>query len=54
MLETLGLAEESRAIEDAVLAAVQAREITRDVGGTLDTTAAGDSIAGRIYRSGPQ
>jgi 3-isopropylmalate dehydrogenase len=51
MLETLGLAQESSAIEEAVLAAVKAGEVTQDIGGKFGTAEAGDSIAGRIYRS---
>jgi 3-isopropylmalate dehydrogenase len=45
MLETLGLNEESAAIDAAVLAAVVAGEVTADIGGTLGTRETGDVIA---------
>ncbi len=48
MLETLGRAEEARRIELAVEVAVQAGETTRDIGGTLGTTEAGDAILRRL------
>jgi 3-isopropylmalate dehydrogenase len=48
MLETLGRADEGQRIERAVEAAVQARETTRDVGGTLGTRAAGDAVLRRL------
>jgi 3-isopropylmalate dehydrogenase len=48
MLETLGRVEDARRIERAVEAAVQAGEVTRDVGGSLGTTEAGDAILRRL------
>jgi 3-isopropylmalate dehydrogenase len=48
MLETLGRADEGQRIERAVEAAVQARETTPDVGGTLGTRAAGEAILRRL------
>ena len=48
MLETLGRAEDARRIEAAVESAVQAREVTRDVGGTLGTREAGDAVLRRL------
>ena len=48
MLETLGRIEDARRIEGAVEAAVQAGEVTRDVGGTLGTSQAGAAILGRL------
>jgi 3-isopropylmalate dehydrogenase len=44
MLDTLGRAEDARGIERAVEEAVRAREVTRDVGGTLGTREAGEAI----------
>jgi 3-isopropylmalate dehydrogenase len=48
MLDYLGRFNEAHRIEQAVEAAVQAGETTRDVGGTLGTRAAGDSIRRRL------
>jgi 3-isopropylmalate dehydrogenase len=48
MLETLGRAEEARAIESAVETAIHARQTTTDVGGTLGTREVGDWIASRV------
>jgi 3-isopropylmalate dehydrogenase len=48
MLEQLGRAEDARRIDAAVEAAVQAREVTRDAGGTLGTREAGDAILRRL------
>ena len=48
LLETLGRVEDARRIETAVEQAVQAREVTRDVGGTLGTREAGDAILRRL------
>jgi 3-isopropylmalate dehydrogenase len=48
MLDYLGKFNEAHRIERAVEAAVQAGETTRDVGGTLGTRAAGDSIRRRL------
>jgi 3-isopropylmalate dehydrogenase len=48
MLEHLGRVEDARRIERAVEAAVQAGDTTRDIGGTLGTRAAGDSIRRRL------
>jgi 3-isopropylmalate dehydrogenase len=51
MLETIGWREEAGRIEAAVNAAVDAGETTKDVGGTLGTSQAGDWIAARIRRT---
>ena len=48
MLDYLGKFNEAQRIERAVEAAVQAGETTRDVGGTLGTRAAGESIRRRL------
>jgi 3-isopropylmalate dehydrogenase len=48
MLETLGRRDESARIERAVEAAVQAGEVTQDVGGSLGTTQAGEAIRKRL------
>jgi 3-isopropylmalate dehydrogenase len=48
MLETLGRPDEARRVEQAVEAAVQAGETTRDVGGTLGTKEAGAAILKRL------
>jgi len=50
MLETLGRRDDATAIERAVEAAVQAGEVTRDVGGTLGTREAGEAIVRRLHR----
>ena len=44
MLAQLGLSAEAAAIEAAVIAAIRARECTRDIGGELSTAAAGDAV----------
>ena len=48
MLETLGRTEDAARIERAVESAVQAREGTRDIGGTLGTKEAGEAILRRL------
>ena len=48
MLETLGMKEESAAIENAVLSAVRENQVTQDIGGRLGTREAGDYIAASI------
>jgi len=48
MLEYLGHASEAKAIEDAVVAAVDAGETTKDLGGKLGTRAAGEAILKRL------
>jgi len=48
MVEFLGREEDARRIERAVEAAVQAGDVTRDVGGTLSTTEAGDAVVRRL------
>jgi 3-isopropylmalate dehydrogenase len=48
MLETLGRVADARRIETAVEAAVQARDTTRDIGGSLGTREAGDAIVKRL------
>jgi 3-isopropylmalate dehydrogenase len=51
MLEYLGHVEAAEAVERAVRECVAAGETTRDLGGTLSTTQAGESIRRRIRRS---
>jgi 3-isopropylmalate dehydrogenase len=51
MLEYLGYSEAGEAVERAVREAIQARETTRDLGGTLNTTEAGAAICQRIKKS---
>jgi 3-isopropylmalate dehydrogenase len=48
MLETLGLKQESVAIDAAVLQAVRDNQVTADIGGSLGTREAGDYIAAQI------
>jgi 3-isopropylmalate dehydrogenase len=48
MLDHLGLVEVARSIEAAVVACLDARECTPDVGGALTTQQAGDAVAIRI------
>jgi 3-isopropylmalate dehydrogenase len=48
MLEYLGYGEAGRSVERAVQAAVSAREVTRDLGGTLSTEEVGARISQRI------
>jgi 3-isopropylmalate dehydrogenase len=50
MLEYLGHADAARAVESAVRDSIAAGETTRDLGGTLSTTEAGERIRGRIRR----
>jgi 3-isopropylmalate dehydrogenase len=51
MLEYLGHDAASRAVEQAVRAAIQAGETTRDLGGQLSTAAAGAAIRQRIEQA---
>jgi 3-isopropylmalate dehydrogenase len=48
MLETLGRVDAARRIEEAVESAVHAGDVTRDVGGALGTTQAGEAILRRL------
>jgi 3-isopropylmalate dehydrogenase len=48
MLDTLGRGEDAQRIERAVERAVQARDVTRDAGGSLTTTEAGAAILRRL------
>ena len=48
MLEYLGYASEAQMIEKAVVAAIEAGETTKDIGGNLGTKAAGDAILKRL------
>ena len=48
MLDYLGRADDARRIEAAVEQAVQAGEVTRDVGGSLGTREAGEAILKRL------
>src|SRR5438105_8589181 len=48
MLDYLGYADEGKAIETAVVAAVDAGETTKDLGGSLGTRAAGDAVLKRL------
>ena len=48
MLETLGRADDAQRIEQAVEAAVDAGETTRDIGGSLGTQEAGEAMLRRL------
>src|SRR6202171_3535836 len=48
MLEYLGHAAEAAAIENAVVAAIDAGETTHDIGGKLGTKAAGEAVGKRL------
>ncbi len=48
MLEYLGFGEECAAIERAVVAAIEAGETTKEIGGSLGTKAAGEAILRRL------
>ncbi len=48
MLEYLGHPEEAKAIEAAVVAAIDAGETTKDLGGSLGTKAAGEAVLKRL------
>ncbi|CAN5814794.1 3-isopropylmalate dehydrogenase [soil metagenome] len=48
LLETLGAKDEAAAIDAAVLKAVQAHQVTTDIGGSLGTREAGDWIAAAV------
>jgi 3-isopropylmalate dehydrogenase len=52
MLETLGLTREAAAVDEAILKAVAANQVTPDIGGTLGTREAGDAIV-RAILEGP-
>jgi 3-isopropylmalate dehydrogenase len=48
MLDYLGYLDEAALIERAVVAAIDAGETTRDIGGSLGTKAAGEAVLGRL------
>jgi 3-isopropylmalate dehydrogenase len=48
MLETLGRRDDAARVERAVERAVQAGDVTQDIGGSLGTTQAGDAILKRL------
>jgi 3-isopropylmalate dehydrogenase len=50
MLGHLGLIEEAKTIDAAVLEAVQQKRTTQDIGGALGTREAGDWVADRVGR----
>jgi isocitrate/isopropylmalate dehydrogenase len=50
MFGHLGLTEEAKKIEVAVLEAVQQKRTTQDIGGALGTREAGDWVADRVGR----
>jgi len=50
MLEHLGHLDAARAIEGAVASALEMRQCTADVGGSLGTRATGDAVAGLLRR----
>jgi 3-isopropylmalate dehydrogenase len=50
MLEYLGHLGEAKAIESAVVAAVDAGETTKDLGGSLGTRAAGEAVLRRVQQ----
>ena len=51
MLEHTGLVDAARSIESAVVACLEARECTADVGGSLGTAATGDAVVRRVQGS---
>jgi len=51
MLEYLGFELAGEAVQMAVGASIKAGETTRDLGGTLSTTEAGDAIRRRLRAS---
>ena len=48
MLDYLGFAAEGKAIESAVIEAIEAGETTKDLGGSLGTRAAGDAVLKKL------
>jgi 3-isopropylmalate dehydrogenase len=50
MLDHLGMAEPAERLREAVRAAVRAKQITADLGGSLGTRAAGDWLAARVQQ----
>jgi 3-isopropylmalate dehydrogenase len=50
MLETTGVEEAPGMIERAVVACLDAKECTADVGGGLGTAATGDAVAARVRK----
>jgi 3-isopropylmalate dehydrogenase len=48
MFETLGRKDDAARVERAVAEAVQAGDVTQDIGGSLGTTQAGEAIIKRI------
>jgi 3-isopropylmalate dehydrogenase len=54
MLQTIGLSEEARLLEDAVTACVVAGRTTRDLGGDLGTREVGEEIRRRIRAGSAQ
>jgi isocitrate/isopropylmalate dehydrogenase len=48
MLAHLGFQEHAGRIDAAVLAAVRAKQLTQDVGGTMGTREVGDWVAKRV------
>jgi len=48
MVEHLGDEDVAKKIEQAVIGAIRARECTRDVGGSLTTSEAGDAVVNRL------
>jgi len=52
MLDYLGYPNEAKAIEAAVVAAVDAGEVTKDLGGSLGTRAAGEAVLKRLTVNG--
>lgn len=51
MLSQLGLEDEAKAVEAAVVVALRARQCTADVGGELSTSAAGDAVVRNLKGS---
>jgi isocitrate/isopropylmalate dehydrogenase len=48
MVRHLGASDMANAIEGAVESAIRARECTRDIGGEMSTSQAGDAIVKRL------
>jgi 3-isopropylmalate dehydrogenase len=48
MLDYIGYSEAAKGLENAVIQTIAAKQVTRDLGGNLTTTAAGDAICAAI------
>jgi isocitrate/isopropylmalate dehydrogenase len=48
MLDYIGYPEAAKGVENAVIQTIAEKQVTRDLGGSLTTTAAGDTICAAI------